>query len=286
MLDIKDNELARRNKRRTKLWNRLKTLPFWLIIGGFIITILGMTVTVFLSAFATHWFGTLLPAGFTLSWFQQAWTEYDIWLYFQISLGTTFIATVISLLVSLPGAYVFARKEFRLKGVLLGFYQLPFMLPELAYALPLAAIFYSVGLAETYIGLIIVQLLVGIPFSIVILIPFIEALDPRLEAAAESLGANKFYVFTKIVVPQLIPGIMASAINIFIRMFGALITIVLISGPQMQTLNAMVFSVLSSPGTQAQSLLDSLTLSLMFPLLLFTFISIWLSRWASRRTGK
>ncbi|KLU60101.1 trehalose transport system permease protein SugB [Peptococcaceae bacterium CEB3] len=279
-----------RRKRRYK-WRRglakfLKALPFWLLIGGFILIILGMTVTVFLSAFSTHWFGTVWPAGFTVSWFVKAWSEYNIWLYFKLSLETTLIATIISLLLSVPGAYVFARKDFPLKHVLLGLYQLPFMLPELAYALPVTAIFYKLGLAETFAGLVIVQLLVGIPFSMVILIPFIEALDPRLEMAAQSLGANRLRMFSRIVVPQLIPGITASAINIFIRMFGAFVVILLISGPRMQTLNVMVFSVLSATGSQPQPMLDSLTLSLMLPLLLFTFLSMWVSRWLQRRVGK
>ncbi|CAA7602618.1 Binding-protein-dependent transport system inner membrane component [Acididesulfobacillus acetoxydans] len=275
-----------RYKWRQILWNFLKALPFWLLIGGFILIILGMTVTVFLSAFSTHWFGTVLPAGFTFSWFTKAWSEYDIWLYFKLSLETTFIATAISLVLSVPGAYVFARRDFPLKSFLLGFYQLPFMLPELAYALPVAAIFYKLGLAETFTGLIIVQLLVGIPFSMVILIPFIEALDPRLEIAAQSLGADRLRMFSRIVVPQLIPGITASAINIFIRMFGAFVVILLISGPKMQTLNVMVFSVLSATGSQPQPMLDSLTLSLMLPLLLFTFLSMWVSRRLQRRVGK
>lgn len=273
----------RRNESFLKV---LKALPFWILIGCFIFVILGMTLSVLINAFSTEWNGTVLPKSYTLEWFIKAWENYDIWSYYQITLEITAIATLISLCLSIPGAYVLARRNFPFKSALISFYQLPFMLPEIVYALPIASIFYSIGLAETIPGLVLSQLLIGIPFSLFILIPFIESLDPRLEVAAQSLGANKYRMFTRIIVPQLVPGITSASINIFIRMFSTFLIILLISGPKTQTLPVMVFSVLESAGSQPAPMIAALTLSLMFPLLLFTFISLWFSGFIKRKTGK
>lgn len=273
-------------RRRHRALKIAKAVPFWILIIGFIVVILGMTLSVLLSAFSTTWFGTILPNGLSVHWFVQAWNDYGIWDYYKITIEITLISTILSLVMSVPGAYILARKEFPFKKLLISFYQLPFMLPEIVYALPLASIFYAIGLAETIPGLVIAQLLIGIPFSLFIMIPFIEALDPRLEVAAQSLGATRLQLFTRIVVPQLISGITAAAINIFIRMFSTFLIILLISGTTTQTLPVMVFSVLQGSGSQPSGMVDSLTVSLMFPLLLFTFVSLWFSAYTKRKTGK
>ena len=278
--------IAKKYKQKLKFYKFLKALPFWVLIIGFIMIILGMTLSVLLNAFSTQWFGTILPQHLSFDWFKKAWDQYQIGMYYMISMKITITSTLISLILSIPGAYVLARKNFRFKSALISFYNLPFMLPEIAYAIPLASIFYSIGLAETVPGLVIAQMLIGIPFSIFILMPYIEALDPRLEVAAQTLGANKLNLFTRIIIPQLIPGITAAAINIFIRMFSTFLIILLIAGPETQTLPVMVFSVLTSAGNQPPQMIDAVTVSLMFPLLLFTFISLWISSYAKRKTGK
>lgn len=277
---------AIRYHRRQWIRRVFSALPFWIVIGVFIALILGMTLTVLLAAFSVNWYGTILPLHYTLHWFIKAWQDYEIWGYYKVTIEITVISTVLSLCLSIPGAYLLARKDFPLKSVLIGFYRLPFMLPEIVYALPLARIFYAIGLAETIAGLVLAQIVIGIPFALFILIPFIESLDSRLEAAAQSLGANKLQLFTRIIVPQLIPGITSAAINIFIRMFSTFLIILLIAGTQTQTLPVMVFSVLESAGSQPPPEIASLTVSLMIPLLAFTFISLWISSFTRRKTAK
>src|SRR5690606_12274601 len=258
----------------------------WLMIIAFLTVVLGMTLVVLFSAFGKEWYTTVLPQGFTLEWFIKAWNAYEIGTYYKVTLQIVVSATVISLILSIPSAYILARREFPYKNGLISFFQLPFTLPELVYAIPVASIFYSIGLAETIPGLIIVNLIIGVPFSVFLLIPFIESLDPRLEWAAQSLGANKYKLFTRIIVPQLVPGITTATINIFIRMFSTFTIILLISGPKTQTLPVMVFSVLQGSGTQPPAMLNSLALTLMLPLLLFAFVSLWISSYTQKRLGK
>ncbi|SDM55731.1 ABC transporter permease [Sediminibacillus halophilus] len=275
-----------RNSKKGKLLQGGYKTSSWVLILLFLTIVLGMTLAVILSAFGEEWYGTIFPEGYTVEWFVNAWQAYEVGEYFKITMEIVLTATVISLVLSLPTVYILARRDFPFKQALLGFFQMPFTLPDLLYAIPVASIFYSIGLAETMTGLIVVNLIVGIPFSVFILLPYVESLDPRLEYAAQSLGASKFKLFQRVIIPQIVPGITASAINIFIRMFNTFTIILLISGPKTQTLNVMVFSVLQGSGSQPPAMLNSLALTLMIPLLFFSFLSLWVSSFTQKRLGK
>lgn len=284
--DIPISRTYKHSKIKSLLKQTVKKAPFWLLIISFIGTVIGMMVAVYFSAFGESRGEGFLPTGFTVEWFVQAWQRYNVGQYSIITLQIIVPSTLISLILSIPTAYVLGRKEFPFKNGLVTFFKMPFTLPELVYAIPVASIFYSLGLAETITGLIIVYLIIGIPFSVSILIPFMESLDPRLEWAASSLGADGKQMFIKIVMPQLVSGITAAAINVFVRIFGTFTLTLLIAGATTQTLPLMVFSVLNGQGTQPQQLLDSLSIMLMLPLLIFSFVTLWIQSYSQKRFGK
>lgn len=273
------------DKLKNGISNFFKNLPFWILIVSFIGTVLGMVLAVFFSAFGEKGEG-FWPGGFTVEWFLQAWERYDVGLYTTITLQIIVPATLISIVLSIPTAYVLGRREFPFKNALVTFFKMPFTLPELVYAIPVAAIFYSIGLAETIPGLVIVYLIIGIPFSVSILVPAMETLDPRLEWAALSLGADRKTMFIRVIMPQLVSAITAAALNVFVRIFGTFTLTLLIAGATSQTLPLMVFSVLQGSGTQPQALLDSLTIMLMIPMLIFSFATLWLQSFSQKRFGK
>ena len=119
-----------------------------------------------------------------------------------------------------------------------------------------------------------------------ILMPFIESLDSRVEVAAETLGANKLTVFTKIIIPQLIPGTVSTAINVFVRLFTNYTLILLIGGSATYTLTIKVFSTLQNAKAESQGLLNALTVYYMIPMLLFTIFTLVLQHVLKRRYGE
>ncbi len=80
------------------------------------------------------------------------------------------------------------------------------MVPPITYGIPLATMLYEYGLAGRLIGVIIANLVPAFPFVIVIMVPFIEQIDPNLERAASMLGASRFHIFTRVLLPLAIPG--------------------------------------------------------------------------------
>ena len=148
----------------------------------------------------------------------------------------------------------------------------------------MASVFYFIGWAETLGGVVAALMVVGIPYGLAILVPIMETLDPRVELAAQTLGANKWHVFTKIIIPQLIPGITSVAINVFLRVFGNFTLVLLLAGPGTMTMCVLVFSLLTSPGGSDHEN-AALTLFFMIPMLLFTIISLTLSNYLRKRAG-
>jgi len=263
----------------------LGSIPFYIVLIIFIGLVVGITATVIIGSFALNWNGTFLPKEWSFYNLKHAWEFYNIGSYYIVSAKIVITATLISLACAIPTAYVMARKQMKFKETLDKFFKLPILLPELLIGIPLASIFYSTGLAETYFGVIAILMVIGIPFGLSILVPFIEVLDSRVEIAAETLGANRMVVFGKIIFPQLIPGIVSTLINVFVRLFTNYTLVLLIGGPKTFTLTIKVFNVLSNAKVEPQAQLNSLTVYYMLPMLIFTVLTLVLEKKLKKRFG-
>ena len=286
------NALKIRNSKKRRIFNKVKmrkflcNFPFYLIIFTFIAFVLGITATVIIGCFSLDWRDTFLPNTWTPYYLKEAWKTYNIGHYYIVSLKVIVGATLMSLVCSIPTAYVMARKNMKFKSLLDQFFRLPILLPELIIGIPLAVIFYSIGLAETYIGVTSILMIIGIPFGLSVLIPFIESLDSRVEVAAYSLGANNFKVFTTIIIPQLIPGVVTTMINVFVRLFTNYTLLLLVGGTSTYTLTIKVFNVLQNARSEPQALLNSLTVYYMIPMLGFTLLTLICQKALKRRFGE
>lgn len=263
----------------------LAGIPFYILMFLFLFLVVGITATVVIGCFAQNWSGTFLPDQWTTYHLKRAWEFYDIGRYYKVSAQIVVLATMLSLICAIPTAYVMARKQLRAKELIDRFFKLPILLPELLIGIPLSTIFYSIGLGESHFSVVSVLMVIGIPYGLSILIPFIESLDSRVEVAAQTLGANKLTVFIKIIVPQMIPGIVSTLINVFVRLFTNYTLVLLIGGPKTFTLSIKVFNVLSNAKVEPQALLNSLTLYYMIPMLLFTVLSLFAEKVLKKRFG-
>lgn len=263
----------------------LCSIPYYIIMFLFIGVVICITATVAIGCFSMDWRGTFLPTSWTTYQLKLAWEKYNIGHYYLVSLRIVVTATLLSLVCSLPSAYVLARKPIKGKTLINQFFRLPIMLPELLVGIPLAVIFYSLGLAETFTGVTVILMVIGVPFGLSILTPFIEGLDARVEIAAETLGANKLTVFLQIIIPQLIPGVVSTMINVFVRLFTNYTLMLLVGGTATYTMTIKVFNVLSNARSEPQALLNSLTLFYMLPMLGFTLVSLIAQNLLKKRFG-
>ena len=168
--------------------------------------VLGILLTVVLNSLSKGWFSGVLPPYLTTEWYAYAANDHDI----PSLLGVTFTVVIadvlISLLIAFPAAYVLARHEFKGKALLLSAFLLPMIVPPMTYGLPLAMLAYKVHIAARVIGVVIVNLVPIVPFMVLVLLPFIEQVGTNLESAAKMLGANRWTIFRRVLVPLTVPG--------------------------------------------------------------------------------
>ncbi len=132
------------------------------------------------------------------------------------SIGIGLISTVISVLLASMAAYAVARLAFPGKQVLIGMALLIATFPVISLVTPLYSIERTLGLFNTWPGLIIPYIAFGLPLGIYILAAFFREIPWELEKAAKIDGATPFQAFTKVIAPLAAPGVVTTAILVFL----------------------------------------------------------------------
>ena len=132
------------------------------------------------------------------------------------SIGIALISTFIAVVFASMAAYAVARLRFPGKNLLIGMSLLIAMFPAISLVTPLFNIELSLGLFDTWPGLIIPYVTFGLPLAIYTLSAFFREIPWELEKAAKMDGATPFQAFTKVIAPLAAPGMFTTAILVFI----------------------------------------------------------------------
>ncbi|WP_010185849.1 molybdate ABC transporter permease subunit [Sphingomonas sp. PAMC 26605] len=218
----------------------------------------------------------------------------ELWTIVWLSLKISLVAVLVTLPIAFALAMLLARGRFPGKFLLDGLVHLPLVLPPvvtgwlllLAFApngplgAPLAAI--GVSLLFRWTGAAVAAGIMALPLMVRAIRLSIEAVDPRLEGAARTLGASRARVWWTITLPLALPGIAAGAVLGFARSlgeFGATITFVSNIPGETQTLPIAIYSALQVPGS------DPMVARLALISVLLSLAALVLSEWLSRRGG-
>jgi putative spermidine/putrescine transport system permease protein len=231
----------------------------WAGIAAFFIFLTGIVVSVLVDSFGKQWFTTWLPEAWTIGWYAEAWDRFDLTHIIGVTLLVAFSVVALSVLIGLPASYVLARSRFPGKQVVLLLFLLPILIPPITYGIPLATVMYNFGLGRTILAVILVNLVPSVPFVIITMTPFIEQINPSIESAARMSGARTRQVFTRILAPLLVPGILAAGILVLVRTVGMFELTFLVSGPQSDTLVVAIYRAMTSAGGgEARQLISSM----------------------------
>ena len=159
---------------------------------------------------------TYFPTKWTWSNYKGIFDTSDFTRPLLNSIGIGLIATFISVLLASLAAYAVARLAFPGKSVLIGVSLLIAMFPLISLVTPLFSIERSLGIFNTWIGLIIPYVAFGLPLGIYILSAFFREIPWELEKAAKMDGATPFQAFTKVIAPLAAPGMVTTAILVFL----------------------------------------------------------------------
>ncbi|WP_104432828.1 carbohydrate ABC transporter permease [Kineococcus xinjiangensis] len=131
------------------------------------------------------------------------------------SVGIAAIATTISVVLATLAAYAIARLEFPGKKLILGVALAITVFPVISIATPLFNMWRTIGLYDTWLGLIIPYLSFSIPLSVYVLSAFFREIPWEMEQAAQVDGATAWQAFRKVIVPLAAPGVFTAAILTF-----------------------------------------------------------------------
>jgi putative spermidine/putrescine transport system permease protein len=249
----------------------------WLVWGAvafFLLILAGVVGAVVVDSFGTRWFTGWLPSGWTTRWYGTTWREFDLGGVLVVTLEVALAVVAISLLVGVPAAYALARRAFPGKRIVMVAFLLPILIPPITYGVPLATVLYKFHLAGKLTGVILANLVPAVPFVILVMTPFIEQIDPKIESAARMCGARTRTIFTRILGPLLVPGMLAAAILILVRTVGMFELTFLTAGPDSQTLVVALYYSVSSAGIRAQQEIDAMAVLYTMSMLVLLVVAL------------
>jgi sulfate/thiosulfate transport system permease protein len=205
----------------------------------------------------------------------------------RLTLIASVIVVVINVVTGTLIAWVLVRDEFPGKGLVNSLIDLPFALPTIVAGLTLLAFYgqdspIGVNVAYTKVAVVMALLFVTLPFVVRAVQPVLLELDREMEQAAESLGASRFTVFRRIILPNLLPAILAGAGLAFARAVGEFGSLVLLAGNlpfDTQAASVFIFSLVESDAPVQASAVSVVLLVAALAILLFFN---WLSKRALR----
>lgn len=199
----------------------------------------------------------------------MSWLGPEEWQAVALSLKVSFWATLVGLPIGVFTAYALARWRFPGKQVVNGLVHLPLILPPVVTGYLLLLTFGTTGpvggllekagivFAFRWTGAALAAGVMAFPLMVRAIRLSIEAVDPKLEEAAATLGASRVWVFVTVTLPLILPGVLAGAILAFAKAmgeFGATITFVSNIPGQTQTLPSAVYAFLQVPGGEGPAM--------------------------------
>jgi molybdate transport system permease protein len=197
------------------------------------------------------------------------WLSPAEWTALRLSLLVAVWATIVSLPFGILVALALARGRFWGKQAVNGLVHLPLILPPVVTGYLLLIMFgrrgpigiflhdwFGITLAFRWTGAVLAVAVMAFPLMVRAIRLAIEAVDPKLEEAAQTLGANRAWTFITVTLPLILPGVIAGSILAFAKAmgeFGATITFVSNIPGQTQTLPSAIYAFLQTPGGDASA---------------------------------
>lgn len=260
--------------RDTTLGARLWIIAVWAVIGFFILNLLAMIAAVVVSSFATRWLGTWFPIGWTTRWYTSAWNEFQLDEVLVVTFQVVFLVVFLSGLLGVPAAYAMARRDFPGKKLVMLLFLLPLLVPPITFGIPLATVLYRAGMAGSMTGVVLANLVPTVPFVVLVMIPFVEQIDRRVEDAARVFGAGTFQLFRHVLVPLLLPGILAALLLVLVRTIAMFELTFLTAGPTSQTLVVALYYAVFASGVRSVQSIDAMAVVYMITTLVWLLIAL------------
>ena len=213
------------------------------LFGVAVVAFLLMPIVAILPlAFTSSVFLTYPIENYSLRWFTELATA-DAW---RLSIVNSLIiglgATLLSTLLGTLAALGMRAEALPLGSLLRTVFLLPMVVPAVVLGVGMQMLFVTLGLASTYLGVIVAHSVLCIPFVVVSVSGSLQGIDRAVEKAASSLGAAPVTVFRRVTFPLALPGIISGAVFAFATSLDEVVITLFVAGPNQRTLARQMFS--------------------------------------------
>lgn len=241
------------------------------ILGLLAFVIFGPITNMLLWAVAEVWY---YPHKLPLEWGFSFWErvfrpEGNAMEALITSVVVAVLTVVVSMLVAIPAGYALARGRLPWRYPILLLFLLPQAFPAVAVHMNIARIFYGFGLTGTLGGVVLVHALQGLVFAVWIATAAFSAVDPELESAARNIGATRLRTFIDVTLPLALPGVLASAIFVFLISMDEFTGTYFVGAPDVVTVPMLLFTASMEGNYQIASISS---LILLVPSVLFMLV--------------
>ena len=182
-------------------------------------------------------------SGFSLQWYEKMFNDSTMMESLFYTIAIAVLATVISTFVGTITAIGLSKSRRFLKNLVEQINQLPIMNPEIVTAIGLLMFFSAIHVRKGFMTLLLAHIMFCIPYVILSIMPKLRSLNPNLMEAAMDLGATPWQALTKVVVPQIMPGIISGALIAFTMSFDDFIISYFVTGNGVSNISITVYTM-------------------------------------------
>lgn len=239
-----------------------------LLLAALAFAIVGPLANLMLWSFAERWyFPFKLPVTWGLRYWEVVFRPTGVAMAsLATSISIALLTVAVALALSIPAGYALARLRLPFRALIMIMFLLPQAFPGVAIYINIARIFYGLGLTGTIMGVVIVHAAHALVYSVWITSAAFAAVDRDLELAARNIGASPARMFFTVTLPLAAPGIIASAIFVFLESLDEFTGTFFVGVPNISTLPLLLYSASMGGNYQIASIT---ALILLVPSILF-----------------
>ncbi|CAM5771994.1 ABC transporter permease [Bosea minatitlanensis] len=208
---------------------------------------------------------SLPTSALSLRWFRAILdhSQFIDAFWFSILLG--FLSATLAMLLAVPAALALARHRFPGREGLVALFLSPLIIPHVVLGVAFLRFFTQIGTTGTFAGLLGAHVLVIFPYGLRLVLAALTTSDPAIERAAISLGASRWTVFRRVLLPLMIPGVAGGWVISFIQSFDEVTMTVFVATPSSMTLPVRMYHYIEES-------IDPLVASVSTVVILLTFL--------------
>ncbi len=182
-------------------------------------------------------------SGFSLKWYEKVFRDSQMMIPLYTTVLVAVIATAVSTVAGTIAAIGLSRSRKIVRDLVMQVNDFPVMNPEIVTAIGMMLLFITFGIERGLVTMTLAHIAFCIPYVMLSVMPKIRSLDPNMADAAMDLGATPWQALTKVIVPQITPGIVSGALIAFTMSFDDFIISYFATGRGVKNLSIMVYTM-------------------------------------------